>query len=49
MADFTLKASIETNLWMVYEVNSRLENLTPAESFFRQLRSEIEGLHDDED
>ena len=33
----------------MYEATSRLENRTPAESFFSNLRTEIEGLRDEED
>ena len=49
VADFTLKASIDPNLWQMYEATSRIENRTPTESFFSNLRTEIEGLRDEED
>jgi hypothetical protein len=32
----------------MYEATSRIENRTPTESFFSNLRSEIEGLRDEE-
>ena len=49
VADFTLKASIDPNLWQMYEATSRIENRTPTELFFSNLRTEIEGLRDEED
>lgn len=49
VADFTLKARIEANLWLMYEVTSRMANKTPTEAFVTQLRSEIEGLSNQND
>lgn len=46
MAQFTLMATIEPNLWVFYEITAKAldANKTAREQFFAQLRAEIEGL-----
>ncbi len=49
VADFTLKANIEPNVWLMYQLTARMENKTASESFLTQLRTEMEGLGEGSD